>query len=126
MFKKDCRNWTEFQAFLPAPVEIDFHPVEGEENWMPYHERMAEVYGRALDALESAQAHGVKWVMFTHGSSTSHRGKTTARSQIRSLMRSSDATPFIIRKECFQHYSVFVAAIRPKAQSPVTPSPENP
>lgn len=121
MFKKDRRNWIEFRAFQPPPVEVDFHPVEGEQNRMPYDMRMAEVYDTSLEALECAHEHGVKWVLFRHGSSTSHQGTTTSRSQVRKLMRSSEATPFIIRKDCIQHYSVFVAAIRPKSPSPEMP-----
>ena len=47
--------------------------------------------------------------MFEHESSASGFGRTTARSQIRSLMRSRDAASYIDRKRCIQHDSVFVA-----------------
>jgi hypothetical protein len=80
----------------------------------PYWERMDSVWDRALEALEKAQEQGVSYVLFTHGWSTSSPGKTTARSQVRKLMRSPTATPYILRSECIQHESVFVAAIRPK------------
>jgi hypothetical protein len=35
---------------------------------------------------------------------------------VRGLMRGPDATPLIIRSKCVQHYSVFLAAIRPKGE----------
>lgn len=110
-FIKDCRNWTEFRS-LPALLEIDFHLV-GQPGGGAYHENMAAVRSGALSALKAAQEKGFQFVLFTHGRSTSRRGKTTARSQVRGLMRSKDATPYIIRSKCIQHPSVFVAAIRP-------------
>ena len=110
MFKHDNGDWTKFRA-LPNHDEVDFHFGKG--SYVPYEERMEEVYETALACLKSAQAKGVQHVIFTHGSSTSRPGNTTSRSQIRKLMRSKEATPFIVRSECIQHPSVFVAAIRP-------------
>ena len=37
---------------------------------------------------------------------------STARSQVRSFMRSKDATPLIDRRGCIQHETVFVAKLR--------------
>lgn len=111
-FIKDCRNWTAFRS-LPALMERDFHWA-GEQGCGAYHENMAAVRASALSALREAWENGFQFVLFTHGRSTSRRGKTTARSQVRGLMRSKDATPYIIRSKCIQHPSVFVAAIRPK------------
>lgn len=110
-FVKDAGNWTHFRS-LPGIVEVDFHWV-GLPGGGAYHENMAAVRARALSALCEAQESGLQFVLFTHGRSTSRRGKTTARSQVRGLMRSKDATPYIIRSKCIQHPSVFVAAIRP-------------
>ena len=109
-FKKEYRNWTEYRS-LPNLREVDFHwSDEGPHN---YWESMEQVKSVALSVIKSAYESGeVKYVLFTHGWSTSQRGRTTARSQVRSVMRSKDATPFIDRKLCIQHNSVFVAAIR--------------
>jgi hypothetical protein len=78
---------------------------------------MGNVWERAFEALRGAHEQGAKYVLFTHGSSTSRLGKTTARSQVRGLMRSKEATPYILRSKCIQHDTVFVAAIRPKPKA---------
>ena len=70
-----------------------------------------------MKALKDAYGDGLRYVIFSHGSSTSRRGQTTARSVVRNLMRSKDATPYIVRDQCVQHDSVFAAAIRPNAES---------
>jgi hypothetical protein len=115
MFKKYQGNWTDLRERLkPAPCEVDYHADSNEPDGLAYHERMDRAYHEALESLKEAQADGVPWVMFRHGSSTSRRGAITYRSQIRKLMRSKETTPYIIRRECIQHSSVFVAAIRPK------------
>jgi len=75
---------------------------------------MEKVYQDSLRALQRAQDEGYDYVLFTHGRSTSRRGKTTSRSQVRKLMRSPDATPYVLRSESIQHPSVFVAAIKPQ------------
>src|SRR5262249_7335127 len=77
-----------------------------------YAEKLAEVYHDTLQALEEAYNAGKRFVLFVHGSSTSRRGKETSRSVVRKVMRSKAATPYIIRRECIQHETVFVAAIR--------------
>lgn len=112
MFKKEQCNWMEYRKF-PDLVECDFHWSELGIPTKNYHENMADVREYALIALKNAYQQEKRYVLFTHGGSTSHRGKTTARSQIRGLMRSKDATPYIRRRECIQHPTVFVAAIRP-------------
>jgi len=110
-FKKEYGDWTDYRK-LPDIQEVDFHWIGSEEEYMPYDEKMGEVYDYALDTLKSAQEEGREYVLFTHGSSTSRQGETTARSVIRDLMRSKEVTPYIIRSKSIQHYSVFVAAIR--------------
>ena len=136
-FKEEWGDWTEYRKLPNAIIIDDYHPPSGRqriEDHVPYWERMARVYGGALRILKIAQKEGRKFVVFVHGWSTSGRGRTTTRSQIRSLMRSPDATPYIIRKECIQHYSVFVAAIRPLPANSAdlaetessTPDQENP
>lgn len=114
-FKRGTGDWTEYRK-LDGVTEYDFHR-SGEngvssEGWRPYAERMEAVYFETLEKLKDAQQAGNKFVLFTHGSSNSRPGKTTSRSQIRAVMRSKGSTPYIIRKECIQHDSVFVAAIR--------------
>jgi hypothetical protein len=73
---------------------------------------MKRIREEVLETLKEAQETGEKWVMFIHGWSGSRQ--TTSRSQIRGLMRSAGATPYIVRSECIQHDSVFIAAIRQK------------
>ena len=111
-FKIEYGNWTDYRE-LESHIEIDYH-FQGEDNYMPYWEAMESVYNGAIEVLKKAYEEGIKYVIFTHGHSTSRIGVATTRSQIRKLMRGKDSTPYIIRKECIQHYSVFVAAIRPK------------
>lgn len=115
-FKKGTGDWTEYRK-LDGVTEYDFHRAEengfSSEDWRSYSERMESVYSETLDKLRDAQQSGMKFVLFTHGWSTSRVGKTTSRSQVRAVMRSKYSTPYIIRKECIQHDSVFVAAIRP-------------
>lgn len=117
MFKNECRNWTEYREF-PDVWEYDFHRFNPNINAPkpPYYELMDAVYVEAKRVLKTAQDKGYQYVLFTHGWSTSRMGETTTRSQIRKLMKGKDATPFILRKNCIQHDSVFVAAIHPKAQ----------
>ena len=104
-------DWSRFQS-LPDLMQVDFH-WSGFETTKGLYGNMAEVYDTAVGALKEAYRTGRQYVLFTHGYSTSGRGKTSARSIIRALMESKEATPYIIRKKCIKHYSVFVAAIRP-------------
>lgn len=110
-FKTEFRNWVEYRQF-PNIMEVDYHWADSGK-YGAYWESMQAVFDRTLQALRKAQEEGKSYVLFTHGHSTSHRGKATSRSQVRKVMRSKDATPFIIRRECIQHRSVFVAAIKP-------------
>ena len=112
MFKKESGDWVKYRE-LPNSQEVDLHDSERGPRDIPYWESMEIVYRKVLAELKTAQRKGIQFVIFTHGSSTSRQGQTTARSQVRKLMRSPDATPYIIRKECIQHNSVFVSAIRP-------------
>jgi len=110
-FKTGYRNWTDYRK-LPGLLEIDFH-FSGQEITTSYYERMDDVWHMALNAIIKAQKEGKDHVLFTHGCSTSRNGATTSRSQIRKLMRSKIATPFILRSQCIQHETVFVVVIRP-------------
>lgn len=105
-------NWTEFRK-LPNLVEVDFHWSDRGRREVDYAEAMHEVYLVALESIQDAHAKGLSYVLMTHGSSTSRSGKETARSVIRGLMRSKEATPYIVRSRSIQHKSCFVAAIRP-------------
>src|SRR5262245_681818 len=78
---------------------------------------MLGIQDEVLAKLEEAHAKQTRYVMFIHGSSTSYGWKqSTARSMLRAAMRSAEATPYITRRECIQHETVFVAAIRPKPE----------
>lgn len=110
-FKNESGNWTAYRE-LPGVTEIDFHRSD-EPSEHSYWEAMDLVRAETLASLKWAQANGKRYLLIRHGHSTSHQGTTTSRSQVRGLMRSPDATPYILRSQSIQHYSVFVAAIRP-------------
>lgn len=110
-FKYQVGDWVKYRD-LPNLIERDFHWMQEERTGL-YHENMQAVWDVTLRTLKEAQQQGKIYVLFTHGKSTSRVGKTTARSQVRKLLRSKEATPYVIRRECIEHDSVFVAAIRP-------------
>jgi hypothetical protein len=115
-WKIESGNWTRFRELPGKQKELDFHR-SGETREKPYETVMAEIKDEVLDALKEAQESRLTWVLFTHGWSTSQGWKhTTARSVIRGIMRSPAATSFIVRRECIQHDSVFVARIRSRSQ----------
>jgi hypothetical protein len=105
-------DWTEYRK-LPNAIEVDFHFSEYGPRSVPYCEAMAGARENALQALRKAYEIDLKYVIFTHGRSTSRAGVTTARSEVRNLIRSKDATAFITRRDCTQHPSCYVVAIRP-------------
>ena len=113
--KNESGDWTRYRT-LPELVEVDFHWSEEGPRQESYYEAMEDVYDVALDSLKTAFENGRRYVLFRHGHSTSRPGQTTARSVVRGLMRSKEATPYIIRSQCIQHYAVFVAAIRPNPE----------
>lgn len=115
-WKIEGGDWKRFRRLPGPPEEIDFHfDPHNVDLSVPYEERMTKARERALEALKTAQKNGANFVIFTHGSSTSHPGKATARSVVRGLMKSKDATPYIVRRDCICHETVFVAAVRPTA-----------
>lgn len=125
-FQKAIGNWTDLRT-LGNMLEVDFHygqykgyAVVDRPERLPFAETMDRVYNEAFGALQRAQAQGKEYVMFRHGHSTSGPGRRSSRSVVRALMRSKAATPYIVRAKCVEHYSVFVAAIRP------VPGPERP
>jgi len=109
-FTEGYGDWTQYRK-LPDIQEVDLH-LSG-NGYHDYYESMDAAYAGAIDSVRKAQEEGKKYVLFTHGHSTSRLGKTTARSKVREAMRGKEATPFIIRRKCIQHDSVFVAAIKP-------------
>jgi len=111
IFKRGTGDWKQYRKLQPL-IEVDFHYEDDEYREGSYSEAMAEIRHRAFEALKKAQHKGIRYVLFTHGRSTSRPGNATARSEIRGLMLSKEATPYIIRKECIQHEAVFVAIIR--------------
>ena len=112
MFKKELRDWKEYRKLDGRVREFDCHL--GPDHGKGYHELMEYFYDEVLKVLKDEYNTGGCWVLITHGWSTSRKGATTARSQVRKLMRGKDATPFIDRKRCIQHDSVFVVAIKKK------------
>jgi hypothetical protein len=104
-FKRSAGNWQLYRK-LPNAAEVDVR-YDGHDS-----ERIAGVREAALDALKTAHATRQDYVLFRHGTSAFSHGATSARSQVRGLMRSVEATPFIVRSECIQHDDFFVARIR--------------
>lgn len=112
-FRKEGGDWTEYRE-LPGLAELDLHRADSPSEFA-YWEAMDAVRSDTLAALKRAQEAGRQYLLVRHGHSTSRPGAVTSRSQVRGLMRSPDATPYILRSKCVQHYSVFLAAIRPRA-----------
>ena len=104
---REQRNWTSYRERLGLSKadEVDLHFGR-----RAYDEAMADVEQLVSESLR--KAHGRRYVMFTHGHSTSRRGQTTARSVVRGFKRSKDATPFIMKADCVQQPTVFVAKIK--------------
>ncbi len=84
-------------------MEVDYHFSDCGSREVPYGEGRAEVQRIALEALRKAYEIGLKYVIFIHGRFTSRPGLTTARSEVRKMFRSQDATPFGIRRDCIPH-----------------------
>ena len=114
-FQSGRGPWEQYrsQLNLSKSDEINLHFGKRDPSLMSYAEAMAGVTDLVVASLQQARRKGRSYVMFIHGSSTSRRGKTTARSQVRNFMRSKDATPLIDRSGCIQHVTVFVAKLKP-------------
>jgi hypothetical protein len=111
-FRKDEKNWVEYRH-LPKLTELDFHDWY-KDPYQQYWEFLQVMEKAVWDAIKNAQENGNEWLLVTHGSSTSRPGKTTARSITRKVMNNKKATPFIVRKQCIQQETVFLAKIRGK------------
>jgi hypothetical protein len=113
-FQTDLGHWEKFRSQLGFSTsdEVDLHFGKRDRSLMSYAEAMAGVTNLVRASLEEARRKGRHYVVFIHGSSTSRRGKTTARSQVRNFMRSKAATPLINRSGCIQHNTVFIAKLK--------------
>jgi hypothetical protein len=113
-FHTDLGHWEKFRSQLgfSQSDEVDLHFGKRDPAKMSYGEAMAGVTSLVRASLEEAQRQGRPYLVFIHGSSTSRRGKTTARSQVRNFMRSTAATPLIDRRGCIQHNTVFIAKLK--------------
>ena len=111
--KREEGNWVSYRERfgLSKADEIDLH-FGRRDLGTSYYDVMADVEYLVRDSLRKAQESGGQFVMFVHGWSSSRPGRTTARSVVRGFMRSKEATPFIVRADCVQHSTVFVAKIR--------------
>jgi hypothetical protein len=109
----EAGNWTRYriELDLSREDEVDLH-FGRRDSCMRYEEAMFDLGEKVLGALQDAYARDRRYVMFVHGHSTSRPGQTTARSVVRSIMRSKAATPFIDRAGCIQHQTVFIAKLR--------------
>jgi hypothetical protein len=109
-FQKGSGDWTLYRT--PDCDEVDLHFGKRDRS-TKYDEAMADITDLVESELRKAQQNGRPYLMFVHGRSTSRPGKVTARSQVRSFMRSSKATPLIERSHCVQHETMFLAKVRP-------------
>lgn len=114
MFQYGGGDWTQYREFEDV-IECDFHRADDDgPREISYWEAMSEVETDTLMALRYAQAKGYRYVLFTHGCSTSSGWQqTTARSVVRGVMRSRESTPYVYKSRSIQHETVFVAAVKP-------------
>ena len=115
-FRIGLGDWTQYRA-LPGLMEVDLHLSDNRQSWdeppVPYWEKMNQVEGTVLRELEDGfNDPDTQHILFMHGWATSQNGKQTTRSVVRGIMRGKAATPYIDRRCCIQHYSVFVAALK--------------
>ena len=110
-FKRFDGDWVSLRKL--GPVEVDLHQGRRDPTRKSYDEAMGDTAELVRNELRKAHESGAEYVMFMHGRSTSMgwRG-TTARSVVREVMRSREATPYIVRSECLQGDTVFLARIR--------------
>jgi len=104
-------NWTDARCLSPA-AEVDFHWSDREPDGGSYDDHMAEVRRFAFERIQQAHRLGLAYVILRHGSSTSRPGRKTARSEIRSLLRSKESTPFIFKRKTIDFGSATLVAIR--------------
>ena len=116
MFQYGGGDWTQYREFENV-IECDFHRADDGPREIAYSEAMSEVEKDTLMALRYAQAKGYRYVLFTHGCSTSSGWRqTTARSVVRGVMRSRESTPYVYKSRSIQHETVFVAAVKPSIE----------
>jgi hypothetical protein len=113
-FRVGIGPWRQYrtQFSLCKSDEIDLHFGKRDPSSMSFEEAMVGVTDLVVTGLKEAQRKRRPYVMFIHGSSTSRRGKTSSRSQVRNFMRSKDATPLIERGGCIEHDTVFIAKLK--------------
>jgi hypothetical protein len=113
-FQPGREHWERYRLDLDLSPsdEVDLHFGKRDRSLMTYRQAMASVTALVVASLKEARRNGRPYLMFIHGSSTSRRGKTTARSQVRGFMRSKAATPLIDRSGCIQHVTVFIAKLK--------------
>ena len=107
----DGREWKNH----PKSSVTDFH--YGKDHGMEHWELVERWHKETMDALIKAQKEGCDYILFSHGSSSSRQGWQTARSEVRKIMHGKEGTPFIIRKNCIDYGSSFLAAIQPKKET---------
>ncbi len=115
-FQIGSGDWTRYRS-LPGLMEVDLHFSDYRRSWdeppVPYWETMNKIEEIVLRELEEGfNDPNTKHVLYMHGKSTSRNGKQTSRSVVREIMRGKAATPYIDRRCCIQHDSVFVAALK--------------
>jgi hypothetical protein len=113
-FKTANGDWKDFRwrFGLQPDDEVDLHFGKRDPH-VRYDEVMADVEQLVEKSVREAYEKGRPYILFIHGWSTSRGNNTTAQSVVRRFMRSPQATPYIDRRQCVQHSSVFLAKIKP-------------
>lgn len=120
-FSKVTGAWVELRA--PNQAELDLHlkpEVQGEHGsrHQSFEQNMQDAYDLTLQALKDAVEESQDSLLVVHGKSTSGIGRRSSRSVVRALMRSKEATPYIVRTKSLEHETAFLACLRPKSQRP--------
>ena len=102
--KREHGNWVEYRKHfgLSPDDEVDLH-FGSRDPGVSYDDVMADVERLVQERLRKAQENKRPYLMVVHGRSTSRPGQSTARSVVRRLMRSREATPFIVKAHSIQH-----------------------
>jgi hypothetical protein len=118
--KSEEGDWVHYRARfgLSDADEINFHFGKLDHSEGTYDEAMAKIEQLVWGSLSKAQLDERPYLMFVHGHSTSHQGRTTTRSIVRGIMRSKEATPYIVRAHCIQHRTVFITKVRTGNSNP--------
>jgi len=102
-------SWRDLSQLTSPPIEVDYRGDTNKPDGLAYWQRMDQTFKAALEILKQAHKGGNTYVMFRRGLSTLRRSADYAPITIRKLMRSKEATRYIIQKNRIQQPSVFLS-----------------